>query len=48
MEGLFNSVWGYAGFPWSQEVPAGIARRLTEEELLEGGEMGQPQGVGIV
>jgi hypothetical protein len=32
--------------PWSQEVPAGIARRLTEEQLREGGEMGQPQGVG--
>jgi hypothetical protein len=32
--------------PWVKEVMAGVARRLTEEELRQGGEMGQRQGVG--
>jgi hypothetical protein len=32
--------------PWSREVVAGIARRETEEQLREGGRMGQPTGVG--
>lgn len=32
--------------PWAREITAGIARRLTEDELREGGQMGQPHGVG--
>jgi len=32
--------------PWAKIVVAGIARRHTEAELREGGEMGQPKGVG--
>ena len=32
--------------PWAAEVPAGISRRLSEDELREGGQMGQPHGVG--
>ena len=32
--------------PWVREIRAGVARRLTEEELRQGGEMGQRQGVG--
>src|SRR5579872_2223531 len=32
--------------PWSREIGGGIAGRLTEEMLREGGVMGQPQGVG--
>src|SRR5580698_4732128 len=32
--------------PWSREIPAGIARRETEEQLREGGRLGQPTGVG--
>jgi hypothetical protein len=32
--------------PWSLPVQAGIARRLTEDQLREGGLMGQPRGVG--
>jgi hypothetical protein len=32
--------------PWSVQITAGIARRLTEDQLREGGEMGQPRGVG--
>jgi len=32
--------------PWSREIPAGIARRETEEQLRDGGRMGQPTGVG--
>jgi hypothetical protein len=32
--------------PWSREVKAGVARRETEDELRDGGRMGQPIGVG--
>jgi hypothetical protein len=32
--------------PWAREVTAGIARRESEDELREGGQMGQPKGVG--
>ena len=32
--------------PWAREVSAGIARRQTEDELRDGGEMGQHHGVG--
>ena len=32
--------------PWAKEVGAGIARRLSEDELREGGQMGQPRGIG--
>lgn len=32
--------------PWSKVVVAGIARRETEAERREGGNMGQPHGVG--
>src|SRR5579862_8101074 len=32
--------------PWSKIVVAGIARRQTEDERREGGNMGQPTGVG--
>jgi hypothetical protein len=32
--------------PWAKIIPAGIARRETEEQLREGGRMGQPTGVG--
>jgi len=32
--------------PWVKEVRAVVTRRLTEEELREGGQMGQPGGVG--
>jgi hypothetical protein len=32
--------------PWSMEIPVGIARRETEDELRSGGQMGQPHGVG--
>jgi hypothetical protein len=32
--------------PWSKVVVAGIARRETESERREGGNMGQPHGVG--
>jgi hypothetical protein len=32
--------------PWVKEVKAVVTRRLTEEELREGGQMGQPVGVG--
>jgi hypothetical protein len=32
--------------PWSKVVVAGIARRRSEDELREGGQMGQPKGVG--
>jgi hypothetical protein len=32
--------------PWAKTVVAGIARRRTESELREGGQMGQPRGVG--
>jgi hypothetical protein len=32
--------------PWAKTVAAGIARRQTEDERREGGNMGQPTGVG--
>jgi len=32
--------------PWARVVTATITRRLTEDELREGGQMGQPRGVG--
>ena len=32
--------------PWAKTVTAGIARRQTEDERREGGNMGQPTGVG--
>jgi len=32
--------------PWAKTVVAGIARRQTEDERREGGNMGQPNGVG--
>jgi hypothetical protein len=32
--------------PWVKTVEAGIARRQSEDELREGGRMGQPRGVG--
>jgi hypothetical protein len=32
--------------PWSKEIRAVITRRLTEEQLREGGQMGQPRGIG--
>jgi hypothetical protein len=32
--------------PWVKEVSAVVMRRLTEEQLREGGQMGQPTGVG--
>ena len=35
-----------AASPWAKEVKAVVTRRLTEEQLREGGQMGQPTGVG--
>jgi len=35
-----------ANSPWAKVIVAGIARRRSESELREGGEMGQPHGVG--
>jgi len=32
--------------PWVKDVRAVVTRRLTEEELRTGGQMGQPTGVG--
>jgi hypothetical protein len=32
--------------PWARQVRAVVTRRLTEEQLREGGQMGQPSGVG--
>jgi hypothetical protein len=32
--------------PWAREIKAIVTRRLTEEQLREGGQMGQPRGVG--
>jgi hypothetical protein len=32
--------------PWAKNVVAGITRRQTEDERREGGNMGQPTGVG--
>jgi hypothetical protein len=35
-----------ANSPWAKPTAAVITRRLTEEQLREGGQMGQPRGVG--
>jgi len=35
-----------AASPWSRDNRAVITRRLTEDQLREGGQMGQPHGVG--
>jgi hypothetical protein len=32
--------------PWAHDTGAVISRRLTEEQLREGGQMGQPQTIG--
>jgi hypothetical protein len=32
--------------PWTRETRATITRRLTEDQLREGGQLGQPTGVG--
>ena len=32
--------------PWVKENRAVITRRLTEDQLRDGGQMGQPRGVG--
>src|SRR5580704_14008111 len=32
--------------PWAKEIVATVTRRLTEDQLREGGQMGQPTGVG--
>ena len=32
--------------PWVKEVSAVVTRRLTEDQLRDGGQMGQPLGVG--
>jgi hypothetical protein len=35
-----------AASPWSKQISGTITRRLTEDQLREGGQMGQPRGVG--
>src|SRR5579871_4268139 len=35
-----------AASPWAKQNKATITRRLTEDQLREGGQMGQPRGVG--
>jgi hypothetical protein len=32
--------------PWAKDIGATVTRRLTEDQLREGGQMGQPHGVG--
>jgi len=32
--------------PWAREIKAVVTRRLTEDQLREAGQMGQPRGVG--
>src|SRR6516162_10249878 len=32
--------------PWARPIRAGVARRLSEDELRDGGQMGQPHGIG--
>jgi hypothetical protein len=32
--------------PWAKEITATVTRRLTEEQLRDGGQLGQPRGVG--
>ncbi|HXP89014.1 MAG TPA: hypothetical protein VN841_30110 [Bryobacteraceae bacterium] len=34
------------GSPWSKQIAAVVSRRLTEDQLREAGQMGQPRGVG--
>jgi len=35
-----------AASPWTRQVRAVVTRRLTEEQLRDGGQLGQPTGVG--
>ena len=35
-----------AASPWAKEIRAVITRRLTEDQLREAGQMGQPRGIG--
>jgi hypothetical protein len=35
-----------AASPWTKEVSAVVTRRLTEDQLRDGGQLGQPTGVG--
>jgi hypothetical protein len=35
-----------ASSPWARETRATITRRVTEDQLREGGQLGQPRGVG--
>jgi hypothetical protein len=35
-----------ASSPWAKQIGAVVTRRLTEEQLREGGQMGQPRGIG--
>jgi hypothetical protein len=35
-----------ASSPWSRAIKATVTRRLTEEQLREAGQMGQPEGIG--
>src|SRR5580658_9898400 len=35
-----------AASPWAKENRATITRRLTEDQLREAGQMGQPRGIG--
>jgi len=32
--------------PWARTIEAGVSRRLSEDELRDGGKMGQPTGLG--
>jgi hypothetical protein len=32
--------------PWARQFVAGVSRRLSEDELRDGGRMGQPKGIG--
>jgi hypothetical protein len=32
--------------PWARAITAGLARRQSEDELRDGGQMGQPRGIG--
>jgi hypothetical protein len=43
-EGDANQI--LAASPWSKQIRATVTRRLTEDQLREGGQMGQPRGVG--
>jgi hypothetical protein len=35
-----------ASSPWAKEIRAVVTRRLTEDQLREAGQMGQPRGIG--